>query len=195
MNPPAEPQDQAVDVMQLGRKTRRSRFPTTTLVVLAIGLLALGAWVIYGLTSKSDASRYDQAKATQETLLAIIENPAAFGTEQEVLDLLDELAIPDVRSGDLAFGGVTTGVWRIGWRNTLFGRSDATMCTWKAWLSDDGSVGGSLWTWSGTARNGEPFELQGLELSRFNDDGLYTEVVMLYPYEDAEVHRRINDGN
>ncbi|MEA3511288.1 MAG: hypothetical protein U9R51_07630, partial [Actinomycetota bacterium] len=72
---------------------------------------------------------------------------------------------------------------------------DATIHTWTSWLSEDGSVGGSLWTWSGTARNGEPFDLQGLEISRFDDEGLYTEVIMQYPYEDAEVHRRIAEGN
>ena len=26
-------------------------------------------------------------------------------------------------------------------------------------------------------------------------DGLYTELVVFYPYEDAEVHRRFNEGN
>jgi len=141
------------------------------------------------------AARYRNAKANQETLLAIIKDPSAFGSEQEVLDLIDDMAIPDVVSGDLAFGGATTGIWRQGWRNTLFGGVDATIHTWRSWLSDDGSVGGSLWTWSGNAQNGEPFDLQGLEISRFDDRGLYSEVIMLYPYENAEVHRRFAEGN
>ncbi len=141
------------------------------------------------------STRYGNAKANQETLLAIIKDPAAFGTEQEVLDILDEMATPDVASGDLAFGGVMTGIWRQGWRNTLFGGMDASIHTWTSWLSEDGSVGGSLWTWSGSAQNGEQFDLQGLEISRFDDEGLYTEVIMQYPYENAEVHRRIAEGN
>lgn len=141
------------------------------------------------------STRHENARANQETLLAIIKDPSAFGSEQEVLDLLDEMAIPEVVSGDLAFGGVRTGIWRVGWRNTLFGGMDATIHTWTSWLSEDGSVGGSLWTWSGSAQNGEPFDLQSLEISRFDDEGLYTEVIMQYPYENAEVHRRIAEGN
>ena len=144
---------------------------------------------------ESTSTRHENAKANQETLLAIIKDPAAFGSEKEVLDILDEMATPDVASGDVAFGGVMTGIWRQGWRNTLFGGMDASIHTWTSWLSEDGSVGGSLWTWSGSAQNGEPFDLQGLEISRFDDEGLYTEVIMQYPYEDAEVHRRIAEGN
>ena len=140
------------------------------------------------------AARYEAAEANQEALLALIEDPTAFGSEEEVLDLLDSMATPDIVSGDLAFGGTSTGLWRIGWRNTLFNNTDATVHTWRAWLSEDGSVGGSLWSWIGTAQNGEPFTLEGLELSRFSDDGLYSEVVMLYPYEDDEVRRRFREG-
>mgnify|MGYP001816693010 CR=1 FL=1 len=140
-------------------------------------------------------ARYEKAKANQDVLLSVIEDPTAFGTEEEVLDLLDAMATPDVVSGDLAFGGTSTGIWRTGWRNTLFNDTDAVIHTWRSWLAEDGSVGGSLWSWIGTAGNGEPFSLEGLELSRFNDEGLYTEVIMLYPYEDTEVHRRTREGN
>ena len=140
-------------------------------------------------------ARYEKAKANQDVLLSVIEDPTAFGTEEEVLDLLDAMATPDIVSGDLAFGGTSTGIWRTGWRNTLFNSRDAIIHTWRSWLSEDGSVGGSLWSWIGTAGNGEPFRLEGLELSRFNDEGLYTEVIMLYPYEDSEVHRRFREGN
>ena len=52
-----------------------------------------------------------------------------------------------------------------------------------------------LWTWSGVASNGEEFAIPGVELSRFNDEGLYTEVVMFYPFENEEVHRRYYEGN
>ena len=144
---------------------------------------------------RSPSARYEAALATQETMLAIMEDPASFGDEDEVLDLLDSMATPGVVSGDLAWGGTSTGIWRTGWRNTLFGGTDATIRTWKTWLSDDGSVGGSLWTWTGTAQNGKSFSIEGLELSRFNENGLYTEVVMLYPYENNEVHRRFREGN
>lgn len=156
--------------------------------ILIVGLVA-------GCSNDPLTARYEAALSNQETMLAIIENPATFGTQEEVLDLLDSIATPDVVSGDLAWGGTSTGFWRQGWRNTLFGGTDGTIHTWTAWLSEDGSVGGSLWTWSGTAQNGQPFSVEGLELSRFNDDGLYTELVMLYPYDDDEVHRRFREGN
>lgn len=143
----------------------------------------------------STTARYEKAQANQETVLAVIADPTAFGTETEVLDLLDSMAVPDIVSGDLAFGGTMTGIWRTGWRNTLFGSDDMSVKTWRYWLSEDGSVGGSLWTWSGVASNGEEFAIPGVELSRFNDEGLYTEVVMFYPFENEEVHRRYNEGN
>ena len=140
-------------------------------------------------------ARYEKAAATQEELLAIIADPTAFGTETEVLDLLDSMAVPNVVSGDLAFGGTRTGLWRVGWKNTLFGSDDMSVKTWRSWLSEDGSVGGSLWTWYGVAGNGEEFAIPGVEVSRFNEEGLFTEVVMFYPFEDAEVHRRVREGN
>lgn len=136
-------------------------------------------------------TRSDKAKATQETAMAIIADPAAFGTEDEVLDLLDELAAPGTVYGDAAFGSID---YRTGWRNTLFAQVDATIRTWTSWLSDDGSVGGSLWTWSGTARNGEPFDLQGIEISTYDEDGRYTSITVYYPYEDAEVQRIFAEG-
>ncbi len=138
------------------------------------------------------AGRYDKAKATQELLYEVIADPDAHGAEGEVLDLLDELAAPGTVYGDDAFGSTS---WRTGWRNTLFGDIDATIHTWLSWLSDDGSVGGSMWTWSGSAINGEPFDLQGIELSTYDTQGLLDSVTVYYPYEDAEVKLRFFEGN
>lgn len=141
------------------------------------------------------ATQYEKSKASQDVLLAAIADPDAFGTQEEVLDLLDSMATPDVVSGDLAFGGASTGYWRTGWRNTLYGSDDMSVKTWRSWLSDDGSVGGSLWTWYGVAPNGEPFAIPGVEVSRFSGEGLFEEVIMFYPFEDDEVHRRVSEGN
>ncbi|MCJ7782153.1 MAG: hypothetical protein MUQ27_15170 [Acidimicrobiia bacterium] len=138
------------------------------------------------------ASRHEKTQATQEAALAIMADPRAFGTEDEVLALLDELAAPGTVYGDAAFGST---VWRTGWKNTLFGQVDATIRTWTSWLSHDGSVGGSLWTWSGTAQNGEPFDLQGIEVSTFDENGRYTSVMVHYPFEDAEVMRMFSEGS
>jgi hypothetical protein len=142
--------------------------------------------------ARAAAGRYEKAKATQAKLRSIIEDPAAFGTRSEVLAALKEMAVPGLLSVDEVFGAVD---WLAGWNYTLFNNTDAKINTWRSWLSDDGSVGGSLWTWSGIARNGEPFDLQGAETSRFNEDGLVTESVMFYAYPDEEVTRRFNEGN
>ena len=143
-------------------------------------------------TAPATSSRYEKAQATQEAAFALMADPRAFGTEDEVLDLFDEMAAPGTVYGDAAFG--STG-WRSGWKNTLFGQVNATIRTWTSWLSEDGSMGGSMWTWSGTARNGEPFDLQGIELSTYDENGLYTSVMVHYPFEDAEVMRMFNEGN
>lgn len=136
--------------------------------------------------------RHNKAETTQELLIAIIDDPSSFGTEEEVLDLVDELAVPLVRYEDTAWPllrPVREGDWRISWRNTLFNDIPSTVTTWHTWLSEDGSTGGSLFTWEGTSGRGEPFELAGIELSKFNEDGLYTETIVYYPHTSKEVWR------
>jgi hypothetical protein len=123
---------------------------------------------------------------------AIVADPDAYGTEDEVLDLLDTLAVPDSIYGDAAFGETT---WRDGWRNTMYGGVDANIRTWREWLSDDGSQGGSLWTWSGTAANGEAFTLEGIVLITCDENGLRDWTYVYYPYEHSEVRQAFYSGN
>ncbi len=134
--------------------------------------------------------RHSKASATQAKLSAIIDDPSSFGTEEEVLDLIDELAVPLVRYEDTAWpplGPVQEGDWRTSWRNTIFTETLDTVTTWRTWLSKDGSTGGSLFMWQGTDLTGEPFWLPGIELSEFNEEGLYTESIVYYPYPRSEV--------
>jgi hypothetical protein len=42
--------------------------------------------------------------------------------------------------------------------------------------------------------NGEPFELSGIKLSTYDDNGLVTSVMVYYPMEDSEVFRIFNEG-
>jgi len=142
--------------------------------------------------SQLAAGRYERAKATQEASAAIIADPTSYGTETEVLAMLKEMAVPGLMSYDEVFGSAD---WASGWHFTLFNGTASHINTWHSWLADDGSVGGSLWTWYGTARNGEPFELQGAEVSHYDDAGLISDVEMFYPYRDEEVRRRFNEGN
>ena len=187
--------NQAGQTDQLRKKYRLLTRAVVGFAVLAVGLAAWGVWQAPNGDDAAATTRYENAKANQETMMATIADPTAFGTEEEVLDRLDSMAIPDVVSGDLAFGGTMAGIWRTGWRNTLYASPDMSVKIWRYWLSDDGSVGGSLWTWYGIADNGETFAIPGVEISRFNDEGLWEELVMFYPFEDDEVHRRVGEGN
>lgn len=142
---------------------------------------------------EAQQTRYEKADATQQAVVEIIADPTSFGTEDEVLDLLDQYAVtPNIVYGDEAFGDTT---WRIGWRNTLFGAVAADIQTWTRWLSDDGSTGGSLWSWNGTATNGEPFTLSGIVLEQYDDDGLYEILRVYYPMPDDEVLAAFATGN
>ena len=148
-----------------------------------------------GLLAEQEAaaSRYERCAGAETALDAILADPDAYGSEDEVLDLLDTYAVPGSVYGDEAFGETT---WRSGWRQTLFGGGiDATIRTWKEWFSDDGSAGGSLWTWSGNAVNGEPFELHGIVLFTCNEDGLRDWTYVYYPYEHDVVEAAFYSGN
>ena len=140
----------------------------------------------------TQTARYEKADATQQAVADIIADPASFGSEEEVLDLLDQYAVPGVVYGDEAFGDIG---WRAGWRNTLFGSVNADIPTWTRWLSDDRSTGGSLWSWNGTAQNGEPFTLSGIVLEQYDDDGLYEGLRVDYPMADDEVLAAFREGN
>jgi hypothetical protein len=135
--------------------------------------------------------RHQRSSAAQQMIIDIIANPAAFGGEDEVLDLLDDLAVPDATMDDVALGIAD---WRDAWQGTLFG-AQADIQTWAKWLAEDGSIGGSLWTWSGDALNGAPFTLPGVDVSRYDDNGRTISVVVYWPYEEAEVECVIYQGN
>lgn len=137
-------------------------------------------------------ARHDRSEATQEAIEEIIADPAAYGTEEEVLDALAALGTPDAYWKDTAFGGPID--WKPGWRNTLYGGTSASIHNWTRWLSDDGSQGGALWTWTGTARNGEPFVLHGISLDAYDEEGLVTSEIVYYPMENADVLRIFNHG-
>lgn len=137
------------------------------------------------------AERYRRSSETQQAIIDIIADPAAFGSMEEVLDRLDELAVPGSTMDDVALG---TAGWRDAWRGTLYG-AQATLPTWVKWMADDGSIGGSLWTWAGSARNGESFDLPGIDVSTYDENGLITSVVVYWPYEDSEVACVFDKGN
>ena len=141
--------------------------------------------------SAARAERYQRSSAAQQMIIDIIENPSAFGSKDEVLDVLDDLAAPDATMDDVALGVAD---WRDAWAGTLFG-AQADIQTWAKWMADDGSIGGSLWTWSGSAVDGAPFTLPGVDVSRYDENGRTTSVVVYWPFADTEVECVVHQGN
>jgi methyl-accepting chemotaxis protein len=135
-------------------------------------------------------TRRELSTANQQLIAEIIADPGAFGDEEEALDAMAALAAPGAVMDDTAFGPVPI---RAAWRNTLFGL-DAKIESWATWLAEDGSSGGSLWTWSGTARNGEPFSLIGINIDSFDEDGLVTYSLVDWPYPGETVRSAIANG-
>jgi hypothetical protein len=139
----------------------------------------------------ASADRYEKSAANTERVAAIIDDPDAFGTKEEVLDELMALATPEAVMDDTAFGAVPI---RQAWSNTLWG-SDATIKTWVRWMCDDGSQAGSLWSWIGESNSGKPFELIGVNLDEFDDEGRVTYSLVDWAYDSAYVRESVASGN
>ena len=139
----------------------------------------------------ASADRYEKSVANTERVAAIVDDPDAFGTQEEVLDELMTLVTPEAVMDDTAFGAVPM---RQAWSNTLWG-SDATIKTWVRWMCDDGSQAGSLWSWIGVSQSGEPFELIGVNLDEFDDEGRVTYSLVDWPYDSDYVRKSLSSGN
>jgi len=140
-------------------------------------------------TTQQQSERHDKSKATQDAVKAILDNPESVGTEQEVVDALDALAVPGAVMEDAALGSIDM---RQGWYETLYGGAmDSRIDTTYTWVSKDGSQGGSVWLWHGTNTAGNPFELAGVNLDEFDEDGLIAHSYVVYPYPDAYVDEAV----
>lgn len=129
--------------------------------------------------------RYEKARAHMDLVMAVHDDPEAFGSEEEVIETLVEHYTPDAVMDDAVFGAVPIAQ---AWHNTLYGGAvDAEIDIYHSWLSDDGSQGGYLWVWHGTNILGNPFELPGISLCQFDEDGLESYEYVVYPYPDDYV--------
>ena len=139
------------------------------------------------LAQATDSSdRHDNAARVLEGIRAILDDPEAFGTEDEIADLLATHATGDALMDDDVFGAV---IWRDGFYNTLYGMADARVDVYDNWLCDDGSQSGALWMWHGTNSAGSPFELAGISLTTHDEDGLISYELVTYPYSDEYVRK------
>lgn len=135
-------------------------------------------------------TRHELSSNTQQQVADIIADPGAFGDKMEVLDALAALATADAVMDDTAFGAVEI---RRAWASTIYD-TNSTITTWATWLSDDGATGGSMWTWTGTAQNGEPFELIGINIDRYDENGLLSHSVVDWPYPSDTVRSALATG-
>lgn len=129
--------------------------------------------------------RHDRALATLDEINAMLNDPEAVGSEEEIIDAIASHSTDTAVMDDDVFGSVN---YRSGFYNTLYGGAvDARIDTYDWWVSEDGSQGGTLWIWYGTNGAGNPFELSGLSLHEFDEDGRIEYELVTYPYTDDYV--------
>ena len=136
------------------------------------------------------AARHEASMKTIAAEEEILANQDSYEGPEAVVDALAALAVDGAKMDDEVFGAVPL---RQGWYYTLFGDSmDARIDVKHHWLSEDGSQGGSLWVWHGTNPNGKPFELVGISLMDYDEQGRLTNEFVTYPYPDEYVEEAVD---
>jgi hypothetical protein len=79
----------------------------------------------------ASGDRYAAAARVQEEIMALLDDPGAFGSGAEVADLLATHATSDALMDDDVFGSVN---YRNGFYNTLFVMADAEIDIYDSWL-------------------------------------------------------------
>lgn len=192
------------------RREKSTLWQAAAIPVLVVAVLALGAWLILGgrsenpnaaleqqlteVTAERDAlqaqvdqrsARHDKSVAVQTAVRDILDDPTAYGSEEEVADLLATYATSAAVMEDDVFGSANM---RDAWYNTLYsGTIDAEIEVWHQWTSEDGSQTGGLWVWKGTNLAGNPFELIGVAVDTHDEEGLISHELVVYPYSNEYV--------
>ena len=139
--------------------------------------------------AEARTARHDAAERSYEAIGAIWDDPDSYGGEDGVAEALSEYLAPGAVMIDDVFGTIP---YTQGFINTLFGGNIdpdlvAEIDGYDHWLAEDGSQGGSLWVWHGTNAEGNPFELVGLSINAYDDDGKLLREFDSYPYPDQYV--------
>ncbi|WP_062467547.1 hypothetical protein [Demequina maris] len=137
------------------------------------------------------AARHDKTVEVKTAVEDILADMDAYGTPDEVADLLATYGTDGAVMDDDVFGAVGL---RQAWFNTLSNRVDAEIETIQKWVDDDGSTSGSLWIWRGTNFAGNPFELIGINVDTHNEEGLIENEWVAYPYPDEYVRVAVVGG-
>ena len=140
-------------------------------------------------TAGESSERYRKSLATQEAVNDILHHPESYGSEEDVINLLASYTTEDAVMDDAVFGAVPI---KSGWYFTLYGGAmDSVFDNYYWWLSEDGSQGGALWMWHGTNQAGNSFELAGIVLEEYDENGLVTREYVVYPYSDEYVREAV----
>ena len=168
---------------------------TTHLAQLAIGAtLALAVVAACGgddsTSGSADEARRTNSQATLDEIVVLWDDPSQVGTEEEVAAAIAAHATEEAVIYDTAFPGDTP--YAEAFYSTLYGGvMDAMLDVTHSWLSEDGSQGGVLWLWSGTNIEGNSFELAGISLIDFDEDGKVAYEYVTYPYDPSFVREAI----
>ncbi len=136
-------------------------------------------------TAAQEQERHDRSAATLDEVNAMLNDPDAFGSEEDVIAAIESHSTDTAVMDDEVFGSTD---YRSGFYNTLYDDTvDARIDASHWWVSEDGSQGGTLWIWYGTNAAGNPFELAGLSLHEFDEDGRISREFVTYPYPDDYV--------
>jgi hypothetical protein len=135
------------------------------------------------------SERYEKTLSNQQAVEDILHNPESYGSEEDVVELLATYATAEAVMDDAVFGAAPI---QTAWYNTLYGGAmDAEIENYHRWLSEDGSQGGVLWIWRGNNLVGNPFELAGISLNEYDENGLLTYEYVVYPYSDQYVREAV----
>jgi hypothetical protein len=136
-------------------------------------------------TASQQQERHDRALATLDEVTAMLSDPESVGSEEDVVDAIAGHSTDTAVMDDDVFGPMP---YRSGFYNTLYGGVvDARIDAYDWWVSEDGSQGGVSWIWYGTNQAGNPFELPGISLIEFAEDGRIEYELVTYPYTDDYV--------
>ncbi len=143
--------------------------------------------------ASAQQERHDRALATVNEVTALLNDPESVGSEEDVVDAIASHSTETAVIDDDVFGSVN---YRNGYYNTLYGGVvDARIDAYDWWVSEDGSQGAVSWIWYGTNLAGNPFELAGISLMEFADDGRIAHELVTYPYPDDYVRNAFSgDG-
>ena len=158
--------------------------------MLAAMLISGFVVVACGSDETSDEERYEASRATLDEIVALLDDPSQVGTEEDVAAAIAAHATEDAVMYDTAFPAEIS--YEESFFNTLYaGTMDATLDVTHSWLSDDGSEGGALWLWSGTNAVGNPFEIAGISLIDFDENGKVAYELVTYPHPSEYVREAV----